>query len=100
MILHGQDVQSHRHARLILVAGLFSIAWHIHRREKHLQFLETSPGTLEQERWKNLLLGAYSNWRRSFEEALSSSKTRRTSIKSVNDEFADPTVLFHLVSRR
>lgn len=94
--LHGHEVQSHHHARLILVAGLFSVGWHINRREKHLQFLETVPRPNEQERWKSLLLNAYGHWRRSFEDAIGHSKARLAGSRSASDHFADPTVLYHL----
>jgi len=94
--LHGHDVQSHHHARLILVTGLLSVGWHINRRERHMQFLETVPSSHEHERWRSLLFNAYGHWRRSFESALASSKARRGSLKSSSRDFADPTVLYHL----
>jgi hypothetical protein len=88
--LHGQDVPSHQHARLILVAGLLSVGWHIHRREKSLHFLETIPSPSEQSRWRSLLLNAYDHWRRSFEDALGPKKNE--------ERFADPSVLFRLAN--
>lgn len=94
--LHGHDVPSHHHARLILAAGLFSVGWHISRREKHLQFLETIPTPSEHERWRSLLFNAYGHWRRSFEGAIASSWPRHAGTRPSRDDFADPTVLYHL----
>ena len=94
--LHGHEVPCHHHARLILVAGLYSVQWHISRREKHLQFLETIPSPSEHERWRQLLFNALGHWRRSFEEAITSSWPRHAGKTPCRDDLADPTVLFHL----
>ncbi|WPG98771.1 Hypothetical protein R9X50_00156700 [Acrodontium crateriforme] len=94
--LHGHDVQSHQNARLILVAGLLSVGYHINRRDKHLQFLENVPSPREQERWRTLLLNAFGHWRQSFEEALGNRSHRSNASLTGPEINNDPTVLYHL----
>ncbi|KAK3064405.1 hypothetical protein LTR53_018504, partial [Teratosphaeriaceae sp. CCFEE 6253] len=47
-VLHGEPVNTHYDARMILVAGLLSVSCHIKRREKHL-IIGTAPPPREQE---------------------------------------------------
>ena len=92
--LHAHDVQTHAPARMLLMAGLLSVGWHISRREKHLQFLETVPSMREQGRWRSLLLQAFGHWRKSFDEAVGQRKGRGNASKTTDS--TAPTVLFHL----
>lgn len=94
--LHGQEVQSHQNARMILVAGLLSVGWHIDRKDKHLQFLETTPSVVEQQRWRTLLLKAYGYWRRSFEAALGGSRIDSKSDEVRADILVEPSMLYHM----
>ncbi|KAK3680492.1 hypothetical protein LTR37_021205 [Vermiconidia calcicola] len=96
--LHGYEVQTHHFARMILMAGLLSVAWHINRREKHLQFVETIPSVQEQARWKSLLLQAFGHWRQSFSEVLGDTAHRSSggSRDAPARDASDPTTLFHL----
>lgn len=91
--LHGHEVQTHHFARLILMAGLLSVGWHINRGEKNLQFVETAPSFQEQARWRSLLLQAFSHWRRSLDEVLSYNSA--TPARTPADT-SYPTLLFHL----
>lgn len=92
--LHAHDVQTHAPARMLLMAGLLSVGWHISRREKHLQFLETVPSMREQGRWRSLLLQAFGHWRQSFDEAVGPRKGRGNNARTT--DATAPTVLFHL----
>ena len=95
--LHGYEVQTHHFGRMILMAGLLSVGWHISRREKHLQFVETIPSVQEQARWRSLLLQAFEHWRRSFNEVLDySGPLSRPSNCGLGREASEPTILFHL----
>lgn len=79
------------------MSGLLSVGWHINRREKHVQFVETMPSVQEQARWRSLLLQAFGHWRRSFDEVLDSGTyNRHTNVRSHSKDMSDPTVLFHL----
>lgn len=92
--LHAHDVQTHAPARMLLMAGLLSVGWHISRREKHLQFLETVPSMREQGRWRSLLLQAFGHWRQSFDDAVGMRRSGGRNDK--NTDATAPTVLFHL----
>lgn len=91
--LHAQHVQTHSEARMLLMSGLLSVGWHVNRREKHLQFLETAPSMREQGRWRSLLLNAFGHWRSSFDEAVG---VRGGAIGPATRETDAATVLFHL----
>lgn len=94
--LHGYEVQTHRLGREILVAGLLSVGWHIQRREKNLQFVETVPSAQEQARWRSLLLQAFGHWRRSFDEIVrQNAYLNGLSGNVTTQDASDPTVLFH-----
>lgn len=90
--LHAQHVQTHSEARMLLMSGLLSVGWHVNRREKHLQFLETAPSVREQGRWRSLLLNAFGHWRSSFDEAVG---VRSGTVPATKETDA-ATVLFHL----
>lgn len=94
--LHGHDVHSNHGARIILGSGLLSVGWHIRRRERNQQFLESIPAPQEQERWRVLLLNAYSHWCRSFKQALEKSKVHSRKHENIRDVVFDPTILYRL----
>lgn len=94
--LHAHEVHTHAPARILLMAGLLSVGWHISRREKHLQFLETVPSTREQGRWRSLLLQAFGHWRSSFEQAAGAKTGDGDGAQSPDMNAAAPAVLFHL----
>lgn len=94
--LHGHDVHSNHGARIILGSGLLSVGWHIRRRERNQQFLESIPSPQEQERWRVLLLNAYSHWCRSFQQALEKSKVHSRKHENIKDVVFNPTILYRL----
>lgn len=94
--LHGHDVHSNHGARIILGSGLLSVGWHIRRRERNQQFLESMPSAQEQDRWRVLLLNAYSHWCRSFQQALEKSKVHSRKHESIRDVVFNPTILYRL----
>lgn len=94
--LHAHDVQTHAPSRMLLMAGLLSVGWHISRREKHLQFLESVPSIREQGRWRTLLLQAFGYWRTSFDEAVGSRQSNLVASKQQEMNSAKSAVLFHL----
>lgn len=94
--LHGHEVRSNHGARIILGSGLLSVGWHIKRRERNQQFLDTIPSAQEQERWRTLLLNAYSHWCQSFQKALEKSKVHSRKHENIRDVVFNPIVLFRL----
>jgi len=94
--LHGHEVHSNHGARIILGSGLLSVGWHIRRRERNQQFLESNPSAHEQERWRSLLLNAYTHWCQSFQKALEKSRAHSRILVSDKDVVFDPSILYRL----
>jgi hypothetical protein len=94
--LHGHEVHSNHGARIILGSGLLSVGWHIRRRERNQQFLESTPSAQEQERWRVLLLNAYTYWCQSFQKALEKSKAHSRKVDSIRDVVFNPSILYRL----
>lgn len=94
LTLHGQEVHTHVDGRTILFAGLLSVGWHISRRERGLQFLETPRSSQEQRRWNFTITQALSIWRHSFEKVLHRFKHRG----QFSNGIEDPNLLFHFAN--
>lgn len=94
LTLHGQEVHTHVDGRTILFAGLLSVGWHISRRERGLQFLETPRPSQEQRRWNSTITQALSIWRHSFENVLHRFKHRGQFANGIED----PNLLFHFAN--
>jgi hypothetical protein len=111
--LSGQRVRTNSFGRTIIMAGLLNVSWHMTQRDVQISSLgqrtATSFGGLDK--WKSVLLRAFDNWKRDFDEALAesapapSSPTLRAHIapgvpnlRPVDDEniFESRTVLHHL----
>ncbi|OAP57254.1 hypothetical protein AYL99_07992 [Fonsecaea erecta] len=110
--LNGQRVRTNSFGRTIIMAGLLSVSWHMTQRD--LQISSLGPRTANSfggpDKWKGVLLRAFDNWKRDFDEALAEatpapSSPLRTPIapphpilRPVDDEniFESRTVLHHL----
>ncbi|TLD10632.1 hypothetical protein PgNI_06402 [Pyricularia grisea] len=67
--VHANEVQTHSFGRMVIMCGLLSVGWHLSRREPHLKWLDlTTPGSSEtRDGWRKTLLGAFDEWKRSFD---------------------------------
>ena len=113
--LNGQRVRTNSFGRTIIMAGLLSVSWHMTQRD--LQISSLGKGTANSfgglDKWKSVLLRAFDNWKRDFDEALAESappassprlRTQATRdpmlphLRPVDDEniFESRTVLHHL----
>ncbi|RMZ76872.1 hypothetical protein DV738_g4677, partial [Chaetothyriales sp. CBS 135597] len=111
--LNGQRVRTNSFGRTIIMAGLLSVSWHMTQRDLQISSLgprtATSFGGLDK--WKSVLLRAFDNWKRDFDEALAESAPAPSSpqihqvspatplhLRPVDDEniFESRTVLHHL----
>ncbi|RMZ90690.1 hypothetical protein DV736_g2067, partial [Chaetothyriales sp. CBS 134916] len=111
--LNGQRVRTNSFGRTIIMAGLLSVSWHMTQRDLQISSLgprtATSFGGLDK--WKSVLLRAFDNWKRDFDEALAESAPAPSSptihqvspatplhFRPVDDEniFESRTVLHHL----
>lgn len=111
--LNGQRVRTNSFGRTIIMAGLLSVSWHMTQRD--LQISSLGPRTANSfgglDKWKSVLLRAFDNWKRDFDEALAesapvpSSPTLRAhnnptlpNLRPIDEEniFESRTVLHHL----
>jgi len=111
--LNGQRVRTNSFGRTIIMAGLLSVSWHMSQRD--LQISSLGPRTANSfggpDKWKGVLLRAFDNWKRDFDEALAEAtptppsplRTPQASslhalLRPVDDEniFESRTVLHHL----
>lgn len=110
--LSGQRVRTNSFGRTIIMAGLLSVSWHMTQRD--LQISSLGPRTANSfggpDKWKGVLLRAFDNWKRDFDEALAEATPAPTSpirapaapihtlLRPVDDEniFESRTVLHHL----
>ncbi|KIW63851.1 hypothetical protein PV04_08823 [Phialophora macrospora] len=110
--LNGQRVRTNSFGRTILMAGLLSVSWHMSQRD--LQISSLGPRTANSfggpDKWKGVLLRAFDNWKRDFDEALAEATPAPSSplrtpvvpphpiLRPVDDEniFESRTVLHHL----
>lgn len=71
--LNGQKVRTNTFGRVILMAGLLNVSWHMNQRDLQVSSLGAS-GTLgSQIKWRSPLTRAFDFWRRDFDEGLSKS---------------------------
>jgi hypothetical protein len=115
--LNGQRVRTNSFGRTIIMAGLLSVSWHMTQRDLQISSLgaRTANSFGGLDKWKSVLLRAFDNWKRDFDEALaesapapSSSPTIRHTVphntsahsflRPIDDEniFESRTVLHHL----
>ncbi|KAI5918832.1 zinc finger protein zas1 [Camillea tinctor] len=74
--IHGKEVKTHALGRMIIMCGLLSVGWHLRRRETHLKWLEmTSNSSDTRDKWCGMLLGAFDEWKSSFDRAIRPSDT-------------------------
>ncbi|EXJ94116.1 hypothetical protein A1O1_02509 [Capronia coronata CBS 617.96] len=110
--LNGQRVRTNSFGRTIIMAGLLSVSWHMTQRD--LQISSLGPRTANSfggpDKWKGVLLRAFDNWKRDFDEALAEATPAPSSplrtpamplhslLRPVDDEniFESRTVLHHL----
>ncbi|KAI1206816.1 uncharacterized protein F4807DRAFT_216020 [Annulohypoxylon truncatum] len=72
--IHGKEVQTHAFGRMIIMCGLLSVGWHLRHRDTHLKWLELGSGSSDtREKWCNMLLKAFDDWKTSFDAAIGSS---------------------------
>ncbi|KAI0835244.1 hypothetical protein F5Y06DRAFT_141465 [Hypoxylon sp. FL0890] len=72
--IHGKEVQTHAFGRMIIMCGLLSVGWHLRHRDTHLKWLELGSGSSDtRDKWCNMLLKAFDDWKTSFDGAMGSS---------------------------
>ncbi|KAI1372837.1 hypothetical protein F4677DRAFT_456358 [Hypoxylon crocopeplum] len=98
--IHGKEVQTHAFGRMIIMCGLLSVGWHLRHRDTHLKWLELGAGSSDtRDKWCNMLLKAFDDWKTSFDGAIGSSdpESDGTGPQShSNGLIQSASVLYHL----
>ncbi|KAI1802647.1 fungal-specific transcription factor domain-containing protein [Daldinia bambusicola] len=72
--IHGKEVRTHAFGRMIIMCGLLSVGWHLRHRDTHLKWLELGASSSDtRDKWCNMLLKAFDDWKTSFDVAIGSS---------------------------
>ena len=68
--LNGKQVRTNTFGRVILMAGLLNISWHMNQRDLQVSSLGAGNTLGNQIRWRTPLTRAFDSWRRDFDESL------------------------------
>ncbi|KAI7479183.1 hypothetical protein KC351_g7727 [Hortaea werneckii] len=69
--LNGQKVRTNTFGRVILMAGLLNVSWHMNQRDLQVSSLGATSMLGNQIKWRSPLTRAFDFWRRDFDESLS-----------------------------
>lgn len=108
--LTGQKVRTNAFGRMILMAGLLSVSWHMNQRDLQVSSLGVTQVLGGRDKWRSSLLRAFDNWKRDYDDALAESGHRLYSKNSPSfyqqhllpfqvdedDTYESRTVLHHL----
>ncbi|KAF3397414.1 Zinc finger protein klf1 [Talaromyces pinophilus] len=108
--LTGQKVRTNAFGRMILMAGLMSVSWHMNQRDLQVSSLGVTQVLGGRDKWRSSLLRAFDNWKRDYDDALAESGHRPYSKNSPSfyqqhllpfqvdedDTYESRTVLHHL----
>jgi len=81
--LNGQPVRTNAFGRIILMAGLLSVGWHLNQRDLQVSSLGVGQTLGGRDKWRTALLRSYDNWRRDFDEALGPSTSMEAETRDV-----------------
>ena len=68
--LNGQTVATNSFGRVIIMAGLLNVSWHMNQRDLQVSSLGVSQALGGRDRWKGSLTRAFDFWKRDFDESL------------------------------
>ncbi|KAF2158431.1 hypothetical protein M409DRAFT_71654 [Zasmidium cellare ATCC 36951] len=71
--LNGQKVRTNVFGRVVLMAGLLNVSWHMNQRDLQVSSLGPSVPLGNPVRWRSPLTRAFDHWRKDFDESLSKS---------------------------
>lgn len=81
--LNGQPVRTNAFGRMVLMAGLLSVSWHLNQRDLQISSLGVGQTLGGRDKWRTALLRAFDNWRRDFDEALGPSTSTESESRDV-----------------
>lgn len=73
--LNGQKVRTNTFGRLILMAGLLNVSWHMNQRDLQVSSLGAGSTLGNHFKWRAPLTRAFDHWRRDFDDSLSKNET-------------------------
>ncbi|GAD94286.1 C2H2 finger domain protein, putative [Paecilomyces variotii No. 5] len=73
--LTGRKVRTNTFGRIVLMAGLLSISWHMRQREQQMSTLEVPQAMAVPEMWRTTLVEAFDFWKRDFDENMNHMQT-------------------------
>ena len=104
--LNGQKVRTNTFGRVILMAGLLNVSWHMNQRDLQVSSLGASNMLGSQIKWRSPLTRAFDFWRRDFDDSLSKNEhwlqvcnpkpTDRNGVDSRDNVFESRTCLHSL----
>jgi hypothetical protein len=68
--LNGQKVRTNTFGRVILMAGLLNVSWHMNQRDLQVSSLGASAALGNQVKWRLPVTRAFDFWRREFDDSL------------------------------
>lgn len=69
--LNSQKIRTHTFGRVILMAGLLNVSWHMNQRDLQINSLSGTNGALGSSvKWRTSLTRAFDHWRRDFDDSL------------------------------
>lgn len=100
--LTGRKVRTNTFGRIVLMAGLLSISWHMRQREQQMSTLEVPQAMAVPEMWRTTLVEAFDFWKRDFDENMTHMQTAPNGWQTWGAPFdqisvgGHATVLYHL----
>ncbi|KAK3075751.1 hypothetical protein LTR53_000689 [Teratosphaeriaceae sp. CCFEE 6253] len=104
--LNGQKVRTNTFGRVVLMAGLLNVSWHMNQRDLQVSSLGAASTLGNQVKWRSPLTRAFDFWRRDFDESLSKNEhwlqvctpgaTDRSSVDHRDNVFESRTCLHSL----
>ena len=102
-VLTGRRVRTNSFGRLVLMAGLLSISWHMRQRELQMSTLGVPQAMAVPETWRSTLTGAFDFWKRDFDEDIAHMRMAPngwhfSGVRSDNAASSDHAAVLHHLS--
>ncbi|KAK6364985.1 hypothetical protein LTS17_011681 [Exophiala oligosperma] len=100
--LTGRKVRTNTFGRMILMAGLLSVSWHMHQRDLQVSSLGVSSTLGVPDGWRNPLSKAFDFWKKDFDENMDHMRRaalpwQKNDSGSTDEVMANTaTVMYHL----
>ncbi|KIW14957.1 hypothetical protein PV08_07744 [Exophiala spinifera] len=100
--LTGRKVRTNTFGRMILMAGLLSVSWHMHQRDLQVSSLGVSSTLGVPDGWRNPLSKAFDFWKKDFDENMDHMRRaalpwQKNDSGSMDEVMANTaTVMYHL----